>query len=92
VSKQLKAYVTLESFQKLLLVPRILPPGSSDAPSHPGVHLIPETSAPHKINSATGHPWSLPSVTLRQQIIHDLRLQLRILITLHVHNVKRPPA
>ena len=50
-----------------------------------------ETSASHKTTSATDHPWSSPSITLWQQIIFDLRFQLRSLIFLHVHNVKRPP-
>ena len=32
------------------------------------------------------------TLTPRQQIIHDLRLQLHNLIFIHVHNVKRPQA
>jgi len=50
-----------------------------------------ESKSPHKITSAIDHSWFRPSITPRQRIILDLRLQLRNLIFLHVHNVKRPP-
>jgi len=51
----------------------------SYALSHPRAPFILETSSP-------------PSVTSRQQIIPDLRLQLRSLFFLHVQNVKQPLA
>ena len=62
--------------------------GNSNVLSHLGAPPITEASASHKTTTTIDHLWSLPSITSRQQIIPDPRLQLRNMIFLHIHYVK----